>query len=187
MSAHAGPRLASAHGPKRRPASYPLLDAGAWATLLILIGVFLLPTLAWIARAPVSDHPPARPVELVMLAGSVLLCLLLPIVQIGMQIRRHGGGAVRGNRDFQPRAIGAVARLSRAHANLVESLVAFAAVVLAANAMGISNRWTVAAATLYLAARIVHALAYAAGVTILRSSAFYAGWLATVTIAAVVL
>ncbi len=48
----------------------------------------------------------------------------------------------------------------------------------------ISNRWTVAAATLYLASRIVHALA---GVTILRSSAFYAGWLANVTIAAVVL
>jgi hypothetical protein len=59
----------------------------------------------------------------------------------------------------------------------VESLVAFTAVVLATNATGISTRWTVVAATLCLAARVVHALAYSAGVTIVRSSACYAGCL----------
>jgi uncharacterized MAPEG superfamily protein len=175
----------STHAPIRRPraASYKLLDAGAIAMMAILVGAFIAPTVAWIEWVQPAAAPPARPVELLMLIRAALMSLLLPIVQIGMQIRRFGGPAIRGNRDYSPRMSGAAGRIARAHANAVESLTAFAAVVLAAHALGVSNRWTIAAATLYLAARIVHAASYALGVTILRSSAFYAGWIATVTIA----
>jgi uncharacterized MAPEG superfamily protein len=58
----------------------------------------------------------------------------------------------------------------------------FAVAVLTAHALHVSNRWTVAASALYLAARLVHATTYALGVTILRSAAFYAGVVATIVI-----
>jgi uncharacterized MAPEG superfamily protein len=57
---------------------------------------------------------------------------------------------------------------------MIESLAPFVAVVLAAHAVGVSNRWTVGASTMYLTARVVNALSYMIGVTIIRSSAFYA-------------
>jgi uncharacterized MAPEG superfamily protein len=171
----------------RAPAPHPLMDAGAAAMLLILIGAFIAPALAWVAWGGPFDGSPGRSFELRMLVWSALVSLLLPILLIGLEIRRNGGSAIRGNRDFYPRRSGVGARIARAHANAIESLAPFAAVVLAAHAAGVSNRWTVAASALYTAARATHALSYALGVTIVRSSAFYAGWIATATIAAVAL
>jgi uncharacterized MAPEG superfamily protein len=54
--------------------------------------------------------------------------------------------------------------MKAAHANAVENLVIFAALVLAANAAGISNGATVLACALYFWARIVHWFAYTAAV-----------------------
>jgi uncharacterized MAPEG superfamily protein len=152
--------------------------------LLVLAGGFILPALAWIEWGRPLDGPPGGSFELRMLVLSTLPSLLLPVLQIGVEIRRSGGSAIRGNRDFHARGAGLGARLSRAHANAVESLAPFAAVALAAHATGVSNRWTAAASALYLAARATHSLTYALGVTIIRSSAFYAGWIATATMAA---
>ena len=167
----------------RAPLSQPLLDAGALVMLLILAVTFIIPALAWVQWGRPLAEQPGQLFELRMLVWSALLSLLLPVLQIGVEIRLHGGPAIRGNRDFHPRPAGFGARISRAHTNMIESLAPFTAVVLAAHAMGVSNRWTVAASALYLAARATHALTYALGVTIVRSSAFYAGWIATGTIA----
>jgi uncharacterized MAPEG superfamily protein len=160
-----------------------LLDAGAAVMLLILICGFILPALAWVEWGHPLDGPPVHSFELRMLVWSALPSLLLPVLQIGVEIRQNGGSAIRGNRDFFPRSTVFGARISRAHANAIASLAPFAAVVLAAHATGVSNRWTVAASALYLTARVTHAVTYAIGVTIIRSSAYYAGWVATVTIA----
>ena len=63
-------------------------------------------------------------------------------------------------------------RLRAAHANAVENLVVFAALVLAAQAAGISTPVTVLACNLYLGSRVVHAVAYTLAIPWVRTLAF---------------
>jgi len=67
-------------------------------------------------------------------------------------------------------------RLKKAHYNAVESLVVFAALVLVANAMEISNNATTSAAAAYFWARLIHAGAYTAGIPWVRTLAFVFAW-----------
>lgn len=67
-------------------------------------------------------------------------------------------------------------RMKAAHYNAVENLVVFAALVLIANAAGISNDMTVLACELYFWARLVHVLAYTFAIPWVRTLAFTAGW-----------
>jgi uncharacterized MAPEG superfamily protein len=60
-------------------------------------------------------------------------------------------------------------RLKKAHYNAVENLVLFAAVVLIASEMEISNAATISASAAYFWARIAHAVFYAAGIPYLRT------------------
>ena len=74
-------------------------------------------------------------------------------------------------------------RLMKAHANAVENLVVFAALVLAAHAAGVSNSVTVAASAVYFWARVVHLLAYTFAVPWVRTLAFAVGFFAQAAIA----
>ena len=74
-------------------------------------------------------------------------------------------------------------RLMRAHDNAVENLVVFAALVLVANAVGISNGVVAGAAVVYFWARVVHAVAYTFGVPWVRTLAFAVGFVAQAAIA----
>lgn len=74
-------------------------------------------------------------------------------------------------------------RLMKAHANSVENLVVFAALVLAAHAAGVSTGLTAGAAVVYFWARVVHVLAYAAAIPWVRTLGFTVGWLAQAAIA----
>ena len=67
-------------------------------------------------------------------------------------------------------------RMKAAHYNSVENLVVFAALVLIANAAGISNEMTVLACEIYFWARLVHLLAYTFAIPWVRTLAFAAGW-----------
>ena len=82
-----------------------------------------------------------------------------------------------------------VNRANRAHLNAVENLAPFAAVVLVAQAAGISTSVTVACAAVYFYARLVHALVHLAGIGVLmaRTLAFTVAWIAFITYALVVL
>jgi len=74
-------------------------------------------------------------------------------------------------------------RMKAAHANAIENLVIFAALVLAAQAAGISNSATVTACALYFWARIVHFLAYTFRLPWVRTLAFAAGFVAQMILA----
>ncbi len=74
-------------------------------------------------------------------------------------------------------------RMMKAHANAVENLVVFAALVLAAQQLGVSNGATAGAAVLYFWARVVHLAAYTFAVPWVRTLAFAAGWIAQVIFA----
>ncbi len=78
-------------------------------------------------------------------------------------------------------------RAKRAHANALENLAVFAPLVLVAAFAGISTPATVFAAKLYLIARIVHYVVYVAGIPVVRTLAFLAGFVATVSFATAIL
>jgi uncharacterized MAPEG superfamily protein len=67
-------------------------------------------------------------------------------------------------------------RLMKAHGNAVENLVVFAALVLAANAMGVSNGAIATASVVYFWARVVHALVFTFGIPWVRTLAFVVGF-----------
>ena len=69
-------------------------------------------------------------------------------------------------------------KMKAAHANAVENLVVFAALVLIANATGANNDCTAAAAAVYFWARVVHFFAYTFRIPWVRTLAFVVGWLA---------
>jgi len=75
------------------------------------------------------------------------------------------------------------ARMKCAHANAVENLVVFAALVLVANAAGVSNDATVMACEIYLWARIAHFVCYAARIPWGRTISFVVGFGCQMTLA----
>jgi len=78
-------------------------------------------------------------------------------------------------------------RAIRAHENAVENLAIFVPAVLTAHVLNISTPVTKMAAVVYFFARLVHFLAYTAGVPVVRTLAFAAGWGAQIVILASIL
>jgi uncharacterized MAPEG superfamily protein len=74
-------------------------------------------------------------------------------------------------------------RLRAAHANAVENLVVFAALILAAQAVGVSTPLTAMAGVLYLWSRVLHAIVYTMAVPWLRTIAFTGGFAAQMMVA----
>ena len=74
-------------------------------------------------------------------------------------------------------------RLMKAHANAIENLVVFAALVLAADAAGISNAVIASACVVYFWARVVHVVAYTLAMPWVRTLAFAVGFFSQATIA----
>ncbi len=74
-------------------------------------------------------------------------------------------------------------RMMKAHGNAVENLVVFAALVLAAQDVNISNSATATAAMLYFWARVVHVAAYTFAIPWVRTLAFTVGFLCYMTFA----
>ena len=82
-----------------------------------------------------------------------------------------------------------VSRANRAHQNAVENFAPFAAVVLIAQAAGISTSVTMACAAVYFYARLAHAIVHISGTGMLkaRTLLFTIAWIAFLTYAIVVL
>ena len=74
-------------------------------------------------------------------------------------------------------------RMMKAHLNAVENLVIFATLVLAAQALNVTNNVTATACVVYFWARVVHLAAYTFGVPWVRTLAFAAGFCAQAAIA----
>jgi uncharacterized MAPEG superfamily protein len=67
-------------------------------------------------------------------------------------------------------------KMKAAHANAVENLVVFAALVLIANAAGVSNETTVIASQVYFWARLVHFASYSFAIPWVRTLSFVTGF-----------
>jgi uncharacterized MAPEG superfamily protein len=74
-------------------------------------------------------------------------------------------------------------RMIKAHANSVENLVVFAALVLVAQDLNVTNTVTATACVVYFWARVVHLAAYTLAIPWVRTLAFAAGFFAQAAIA----
>lgn len=110
--------------------------------------------------------------ELEMLVLSALWTLLLAVLSGLPLILSAGLPYAAGNRD-EPFALqGWGDRLGRAHRNMLENLAPFAALVLVAQALGISNDTTALGAHLFFWGRVAHAIVYVAGIPYLRTAVY---------------
>lgn len=78
-------------------------------------------------------------------------------------------------------------RARQAHYNAIENLALFAPLVIVLALLDASTPASVLASKIYFLARLVHYFVYAAGIPVLRTLAFAAGFAATLTIAFVAL
>src|SRR5919108_1167868 len=101
--------------------------------------------------------------ELVWLAWAVALAFLQMLVAVSAATQQVGLVMLAGNREGIPPLTGWAARAARAHLNMLESVVLFAALVLTAVAAGKTNATTLLGAQLFFWARLAYAVIYVAG------------------------
>lgn len=122
-------------------------------------------------------------IELYAVVATAMLLLVLAFVSTGLYGAQVGNPVLMGNRENAAPPSGAAGRARRAHQNLLENALPFAMVVLAAAILHVSSGLTQIAAMAFVAARVVHAFAYVSGLTGIRTLAWFAGVVATGTIA----
>lgn len=110
--------------------------------------------------------------ELQMLVLSSLLSIALALPPLVALILKQGLRYAAGNRDEGLARPAWGDRAERAQWNLLANLPAFAALVLVATAIGVSNDATASGAKLFFWARVAHAVIYTVGIPYLRALAF---------------
>lgn len=126
-------------------------------------------------------------VELMMLLYSAILLFAIILAQAGLAINQNGLMMQAGSRDSLAEPTVLRLRLLRLTANMQENLVMFAAVVLVANAAGVSNETTVMGASIFLYARVAHAIIYGFGWPMIRPLFYFASLYGMIIIALEVL
>jgi uncharacterized MAPEG superfamily protein len=122
-------------------------------------------------------------IEMYAVVATALLLLVLAFVSAALYGAQVGNPALMGNREGIAAPVGAAGRAQRAHRNLLENAVPFAAVAICGAVAGESTQLTQWAALAFVAARLLHAAAYLAGVPGIRTFAWLAGVVATGAIA----
>ena len=121
--------------------------------------------------------------ELMWLTLTVLMTGLMwvPYTIDRAMVRGLMGSMANPSRHAKPQSAWAQ-RLYFAHTNAVENLIVFAPLVLILNSLGHQTETTAIACAVYFWARLVHAVVYTLGVTVLRTLAFSVGFLAQVAL-----
>jgi uncharacterized MAPEG superfamily protein len=107
--------------------------------------------------------------ELSLLVWSVLLMFVQMLIAVQGATMQVGLPRLAGNREDLPTPTGWAGRAKRAHLNMLENLVLFAALVLVAHAAGKSNAMTVLGAHLFFWGRLAYAVIYLAGIPWIRT------------------
>jgi uncharacterized MAPEG superfamily protein len=112
--------------------------------------------------------------ELFWLAMAVLLAIVQMLVAAQGMFNKVGLAAMLGNREGLPEMTGWAGRAARAHRNMLENLVPFAALVLALAIVGKSSLISTIGVQLFFWGRLAYAVLYIAGVTGYRTLAWLA-------------
>lgn len=121
--------------------------------------------------------------DLHYLLWSVILCFAQVIVAATGANFQVGLPTLAGNRDDLPAIGGWAGRAKRAHANMLESLPLFAALVLIAAVAQKANATTALGAALFFWARLAYAVVYVAGIPWLRTGVWFVSVIGMVMIA----
>jgi uncharacterized MAPEG superfamily protein len=111
--------------------------------------------------------------ELNLLVWAVVLAVVQMLVAVQGAFNQLGLMKLVGNREGLPEIAGWGGRAARAHQNMIENLVLFAALVLVAVASGKTNDVTLLGAQIFFWARVAYALVYVAGVTWVRTAVWF--------------
>jgi uncharacterized MAPEG superfamily protein len=111
--------------------------------------------------------------ELTLLVWSVALMFLQMLVAAQGSYFQVGLMRLVGNRENMPEMAGWRGRARRAHLNMLENLVLFAALVLVAVAAGKTNDTTLLGAQIFFWARLAYAFVYVAGILWLRTLVWF--------------
>lgn len=112
------------------------------------------------------------PIELQLLVWTVALAVVQMLVAVSGATLQVGLPTLAGNREGLPELTGWAGRAARAHRNLLESIVLFAALVLVAHATGRTNELTALGAQLFFWGRVAHAVIYVLGLPWVRTLAW---------------
>jgi len=110
------------------------------------------------------------------LVWSVALTLVLAVIAVSGATLEVGLPRLAGNREKMPEMSDWAGRAARAHSNMLENLVLFAVLVIAARLANVSNAMTLLGAQLFFWGRVAHAIIYIIGIPWLRTAA----WLVSV-------
>jgi uncharacterized MAPEG superfamily protein len=110
------------------------------------------------------------PIELHLLVWSVALAFAQMLVAVSGATLEVGLPELAGNREPSPDPKGWAGRARRAHLNMLESLVLFAALVLTAVIAQKTNSATAYGAGIFFWARLAYALIYVAGIPWVRTA-----------------
>jgi uncharacterized MAPEG superfamily protein len=121
--------------------------------------------------------------DLTYLLMSVVLTFIQVLIAAAAANHAVGLTALAGNREDLPVLTGFAGRAKRAHLNMIENMVLFAALVLIAAVAGKANATTAMGALIFFWARLVHAVVYLLGIPWLRTVAWAVSVIGMVMIA----
>lgn len=110
--------------------------------------------------------------DLHLLVWSVALCIVQMVVAVAGATLQVGLPRLAGNREPLPELTGWAGRAQRAHRNMLETLVLFAALVIVAHMAGLNSDATVLGAQLFFWARLAYAVIYLVGIPWVRTAAW---------------
>ena|SRR5438067_13627777 len=108
--------------------------------------------------------------ELALLVWAVVLTFVQMLLAVMGATLQVGLPALAGNREALAPCTGWAGRAARAHHNMLENPVLFAALVLVALLAGRTNSTTLLGAQLFFWARLAYAVVYVAGIPWLRTA-----------------
>lgn len=111
--------------------------------------------------------------ELMLLVWAVVLTFVQMLVAVSGAALQVGLPALAGNREGLAPCTGWAGRAQRAHHNMLESLVLFAALALVAVAAQKTNATTLVGAQIFLWARVAYAVIYLIGIPWLRTAVWF--------------
>ncbi|HUL94193.1 MAG TPA: MAPEG family protein [Burkholderiales bacterium] len=111
--------------------------------------------------------------ELNLLVWAAALTVVQVLVAVLGAFGQVGLMKLVGNREDMPKLTGWAGRAERAHLNMLQNLVLFAALVLVAVATGKTNEMTLLGAQLFLWGRVAYAIIYLAGLPWLRTLSWF--------------
>ena len=125
--------------------------------------------------------------DLKYLLLSSVLCFAQMLIAAAGANQQIGLPTLAGNREGLPEITGWAGRARRAHLNMIENLVLFAALVLIAAVAGKANATTAMGAMLFFWARLAYAVVYLIGIPWLRTLLWFVSVIGMAMIAWVLL